>query len=454
LAIVGFAPVGSLKRLAIHGTIWTAVSFGISQILRLGFNLVVTRLLYPELFGLMAVVYTLVNGLTLFCDLGIEPAVVRDPRGAEPAFLHTAWTLQIVRGLGLACFSLLLAWPAAAFYKDSRLLWLLPVVGLINLVAGFNSTTLLTLKRNMDVRRSVTIEIGTQLLSGIVMMVWAWLSPSVWALASGALSASLIRMAWSHLLASGNADRMAWDRGIVRRLLQFGRWIWVSSILTFLALQIDRLILAKMLTWQLLGIYGLASAIAEVPRGLTLAINSNVIFPAYSKCAALPRPEFRARILRHRGSLLAVLALAIAFLTVFGDLIMRLLYDRRYAAGAWMLPVLALGIWPSALANTIDSSLVAIGQPRRVASANLMKILFTALGIPLAFRLMGITGAVLVVALNDLPYYGQIAYGLQREDLSSWAQDLRATALLAAIVALALLTRSALGYGNPLSSLF
>src|ERR1700722_277242 len=94
---------GSLKGLAIRGAIWTLLGFGTRQVLRLGFNLIVTRLLYPELFGLLSLVYTVVTGLTLFCDLGIAPAVVRDPRGDEAAFLNTAWTMQIVRGIGIAC---------------------------------------------------------------------------------------------------------------------------------------------------------------------------------------------------------------------------------------------------------------------------------------------------------------------------------------------------------------
>jgi len=149
-----------------------------------------------------------------------------------------------------------------------------------------------------------------------------------------------------------------------------------------------------------------------------------------------------------------VMALAIASLTVAGDAVIRVLYDKRYAAGAWMLPILALGIWPSALASTIDSSLTAIGKPRYAAGGNLYKILFTAIGIPLAFRIMGEAGAVLVVAMNDLPYYGQIAYGLRREGLSTWAQDLKATVLLLAIMALALMARSGLGFGTPLRDPF
>ena len=117
-----------------------------------------------------------------------------------------------------------------------------------------------------------------------------------------------------------------------------------------------------------------------------------------------------------------------------------------------MLPMLALGIWPSALANTIDSSLTAIGQPRYAATASFYKIVFTAIGIPLGFRLLGEAGAVLVVAMNDLPYYGQIAYGLRREGLSTWAQDVKATVLLLAILAVALMVRSGLGFGVPFRS--
>jgi O-antigen/teichoic acid export membrane protein len=447
--VIDGAPAGSLKRLAVRGAIWTVFGFGASQILRLGFNLIVTRLLYPELFGLIALVFTIVTGLAFFCDAGIGPAVVRDPHGDEPAFLNTAWTMQIVRGIGIAAFCLLLAWPMSAFYRDSRLLWIIPIVGLGDIAGGFNSTSLLTFKRTMQVRQLVLVDIGSQILSGGVMILWAWLSPTIWALIAGALASALIRLVWSHFLLPGRTDRLAWDTAAVHELLHFGRWIWVASILTFLAMQVDRLILGKLVTWQMLGIYGLASAIAEVPRSLTMAINSNVIYPAYSKSAALPRAELRAKILRHRWPLLMVIALAVAFLVVAGDRVMLLLYDKRYAAGAWMLPVLALGIWPSALSNSIDSALFAIGHPRYNAAANFLKVLFTAIGIPLGFHVAGVAGAVVVVALNDVPYYGQISYGLWRQGLGSWAQDLKATALLTAIIALAILARSALGFGIP-----
>lgn len=448
------AQTGSLRKLAIRGAMWTVFGFGGSQVLRLVFSLIVTRLLYPELFGLISLVYTIVSGLALFCDLGITATVIRDPRGDDPEFLNTAWTMQIIRGAGLALMCLVLAWPVSRFYGDRRLAWIIPVIGFSNFVSGFNSTSLMALRRHMRVSLQVIVELGTQLVSGVVMIVWAWLSPTIWALIAGSVVAAIVRMIWSHLLLNGRADRLAYDGGALKALWHFGGWVWISSVLTFFASQSDRLILAKLLSWKMLGIYGLAAGLAELPRSLVFALNSDVIYPAYARSADLLRVDLRARILRHRWPLLIAMAFGVAALTVGGDRVLLLLYDKRYASGAWMLCLLALGIWPSALSNTIDSSLFAVGRPRYAASGNLSKVIFTVAAIPVAFRLMGTTGAVIAVALNDLPYYGVIAYGLRQEGLSTLSQDVKATALVTALIAAGLWLRYALGFGIPLRASF
>ena len=330
---------------------------------------------------------------------------------------------------------------------------MLPAIGLTNLFGGFNSTSLLTLRRQMAVRPQMIVDLGTQLLSGVVTIVWAWLSPGAVALVAGALLAAVIRMV-EPLPIPGTKNRIAWEPAAAQSLFKFGRWIWIASMLTFLATQIDRLILGKMLALQVLGIYSLALTIADVPRGLALSIKTNVIFPAYSMARELARPDLRASILRHRWPFLVMMACAVVVPTSVGDILMRLLYDKRYAEGAWMLPVLALGMWPSILAHTIDTSLFVVGKPRYAATGNFLKLLFTALGIPLGYRLAGVAGAVIVVGLNDLPYYGQIVFGLHREGLNSMAQDLKATALLLAILLLTLAARYAMGWGFPIHGMF
>lgn len=439
----------SLSSLAVRGAVWTVAGFGASQILRFIFNLILTRLLFPQLFGLVALVYTILTGVNLFCDIGVGPIVVYEHRGDDPPFLRTVWTLQIIRGWGVALICILLAYPAAISYGDRRLLWILPVLGITSIVGSFNSTSLLSFQRHMMVRPLVLVEVGSQVLSGIVMIVWAWIHPGVWALLSGGISAALVKLVWSYFLTARTSHRLEWEKAALRQVMDFGRWIWISSLLTFLASQIDRLLLGRLLLLETFGVYAIALALSELPRGLALAINSKVIYPAYSKAAHLPRPEFQALVTRHRWPLLVGTATAIAALAGGGDWLVHLLYDKRYGAAGWMLPLLALGLWPSILSRTIDSCLCAIGRPNYLAYANFQKFLFTVIGILVGFHFWGVFGAVLAVALNDLPYYAQVSYGLWRERRSNFTQDFQATLLFAGLLALAWAGRLLLGFGMP-----
>ena len=61
----------ALKKSATHGAYWTVANYGLSQALRFGSNLILTRLLFPDLFGLISLVNVILLGLCLFSDIGI-----------------------------------------------------------------------------------------------------------------------------------------------------------------------------------------------------------------------------------------------------------------------------------------------------------------------------------------------------------------------------------------------
>jgi hypothetical protein len=106
----------SAKQTARRGSLWTLGGYGVSQVIRLASSLILARLLFPEAFGLMALVNVFMQGLEMLSDLGIGPGIIQNKRGAEPKFLRTAWTLQIIRGFVLWGITLLLARPVAAFF--------------------------------------------------------------------------------------------------------------------------------------------------------------------------------------------------------------------------------------------------------------------------------------------------------------------------------------------------
>lgn len=130
----------SLEARAARSLSLTVASFGTSQLIRLASNLILTRLLFPEAFGLMALVMVVLIGLGQFSDMGISPAIMQSRRGDDPDFLNTAWTIQIIRGVCLWLMTAALAWPMAQLYGEPALVGLLPVAGLSLLIDGFKTT--------------------------------------------------------------------------------------------------------------------------------------------------------------------------------------------------------------------------------------------------------------------------------------------------------------------------
>src|SRR6185437_887750 len=83
--------LNSLRFRAIRAGIWTIGGYGANQVLRLGGNLLLTRLLFPEAFGLMALVTSVMVGLSMFLDVGVEASIIQNKRGHEESFVNAAW---------------------------------------------------------------------------------------------------------------------------------------------------------------------------------------------------------------------------------------------------------------------------------------------------------------------------------------------------------------------------
>jgi O-antigen/teichoic acid export membrane protein len=446
-------PGSSLKKKAIRGAAWTLFGYGGSQALRLVSNLILTRLLVPEVFGLMALVTTFQVGLNLFSDIGIRPSIIQNKRGDDPTFLNTAWTLQVIRGFWIWFGCTLIAWPVSKFYDDLRLLWLLPIVALASIFQGFESTGLATLNRKMAIGKLTIFEFEVQIVSLIVMIVLAWFNRSIWAIVGGILVGGFFKMLWSHRLVPEHSDRFAWDKESLKELISFGRWIFISTALTFLAMQADRLILGKLLSFEMLGVYTIAFTFADIPKQILGRLSGQVIFPVFSQQKDIPRQILRAKIIKKRWIILVALALGLTFLICFGDLIVYILYDQRYDAAGWILPILALGIWPLVLSGTIEKALYAFGKPVYSSIGYFLKFVYMLVALPLGFSFMGVFGAVIVVALNDIPFYIPVIYGLSQEKLTVVYQDIQATILLFVLIAFVLKVRYVLGFGMPIDGI-
>jgi O-antigen/teichoic acid export membrane protein len=441
----------SLKQYFIRWIAWVIPGYGVSQILRLGSNLILTGLLMPEFFSLMALVSFPFIALQSLFNIGLSPSIIQNKHGDEPNVLNTAWTMQVIHGVALWFFSLLIAWPMATFYEEPQLLWLIPVFGLGIVIYGFHSTSLLTLRRHMEFRKLTIFEVGVQAISLTVMISWAWFNHSIWALVAARLVSEIVGLVWSYRLIPGVRNRFAWDKAAAKSIFTFGKWIWMMTALVFLAEKAENLIWEKLVSSAMLGVYGVAFKLAEALLflGLIQGFNDAVIFPFLSRQAELPRERLCSKIMQLRWFLLVAGAIFLTLGIGLGDLLVSLLYNETYAQAAWILPILSLGFWPTILIATINPVLFAIGQPRYAAFGQLLQLIFVVIGLPVGFHLGGFVGAVIAVALSALPVYAAITYGSWRERLTLLVQDIRATLLLIGLITVVLIGRFLCGWGLP-----
>ena len=445
--------MSSGKKLAIKGAAWTIASYGSSQITRFASNLILTRLLLPELFGLVGLAYVFIIGINLFSDIGLGPSIIQNKRGEEREFLNTAWTLQVIRSFFIFICLIIITYPVASVYGDPRLLWLIPIIGINTLITGFNSTAISSLNRQMAVKRVVIFQLVIQLVSTTVMVVWAWFDRSIWAIVVGGFTNSLIELVWSHFLIPGKSNRFAWDKEAAKEIFSYGKWIFLSTALFFLCSQADRLILGKIFTLTMLGIYGIAYTLGDMPRQVIIAISGKVIFPSISLLAELPREELRAKILNNRKLILIPLAVGLAIFVSFGDQLILILYRKEYVAASWMMPILALGIWHTTLYSMMGSCLLAVGKSQYQAMGNLLTFVNLCISIPLGYHLKGNLGAVIAVALGDLPTYAVTNYGLWREGLTCFWQDIQLTGLFVGVLVTLIWCRVAFGLHLPIDKI-
>lgn len=328
-------------RTAIGASAWALMSHLGLQGLRVVGNLLLTRMLFPEIFGIMAVMQAIQVGLEMFSDIGLGPAVIRSKRYNSPHFNNAVWTLSVLRGIILWLAASLMAWPLAQFLDEPSLFYMLPVASFAVALAGAKSTWEFVMERELIWKPRVLILVGSSVLGLVVMLLLAlwWKSP--WSLISGILVTSSVQTVLSHLVCARERQRLVWDREINHEVLHFGKWIFLSTLLTFLAYQVDQIFMAKIFSLHFLGVFGIARGAMYVLQAPIQRLQQSVLFPLLTE----HRDELSAMkgvIHKYQILVLAPMLLALGMIAGHSESIVSFFYDNRYHEAGWMLEFLLL----------------------------------------------------------------------------------------------------------------
>lgn len=432
-----------LFQRALRGSALTAGSYAITQSLRLASNLILTRLLFPEAFGVMALVTVALVGLAMFSDVGIGPAISQHPRGDEPAFLDTAYTINIARGAALWLLTCALAWPMAQFYQAPDLLYLLPASGLTLLISGFNPTRIDTANRHLALGRVTLLDLSAQVIGILSMIVLALQMRSVWALVIGAIIGALARLVIMQRLLPGRANRLGWDATAGHDLIHFGKWIFLSTACGFLLSQGDKAIFGAYLSLQELGIYNIGWFLASFPVLLAGAVTGRILIPLYRDHPPRASAANAARMQRLRYGVSGGALLLLGLLGVAGMPLIGLLYDTRYAGAGAVLVIMTIVQMPGIVGMTYDQAALAAGDSRSYFLLMALKATVQTVAFLVGMEIGGLWGALMAQGLALLALHPAIVVLARKHGAWEPRHDLVFFAFAAVLAALILWVNTA-----------
>jgi O-antigen/teichoic acid export membrane protein len=427
------ADAAPLRARMLRAAGWLVGSNVSSQAVRLASNLALTRLLVPEAFGLVAAVNTLYFALVMFSDLGVWQSIVRSDRGDDPRFLGTAWTVQLARG-GLL-FAVVLAvafavrvgagagvFAAGTVYTDPRLPAMIAVFAACALLQGAESMNLATAQRDLRGAALARLELISQLAAIATTLALAWSTRSVWSLLAGSLAGTVARTALSHVALPGCAVRPRWDAACAREILGFGKWVFASSIVGFLAAHGEKVILGGTLSTASFGVFSIAATLVAAVAGVYGSLNGHVVFSSLSIARRSDRAELQrvyARVQQLSDVFLGVVGGGLA---TAGQWVVWALYDARYQDAGWMLQWLGLGL-VAMRHQVVEQLMFANGRAARVSANNLLRALSLAVLIPAGFALAGERGAIAAVVASQFAGWPSSLLFKREQGLLTWATE-------------------------------
>ena len=410
------------QRLRLSGSQALAVSTVLTNVVRIGSTMVLSRLLSPDVYGITGMILSVFYVINLLSDVGFQGYIIRHERSDDQHFLSAVWTIHASRGVLLTLVGAVLAWPVSLLLAKPELAMPLAIASLTFAIDGQASLHQYRALREGRVPRfaflNLMVAVG-QTLSAIILAVFI---RNVWAIVGSMLIASIVRVWLSYVLFSGDRHLFRRDREIAADLWQFGRMIAASSALTLIITQVDKLAMSRILSLSQFGTYVLASSLAAAPTVFAVNYAATIVYPAAAR-AWREGNSISDAYYRCCGRFFYAYAFGGGALIGVANLLIRLLYDPRYLLAARYLAILAVGTALTMATRSMQDMLVGSGRTRATLEFNLVRLVWLIGGGGIALARLDAMIFVLTIGLMECPVYAFALWRMQRLHVVRWGRE-------------------------------
>ena len=375
-----------------RGFSWSLANSLVRRLWTFALGLALARLLAPADFGVYAMALTTLTVLQSMNELGTTVALVRwqgDPGKAA----RTATTIAISVSVGLYAVVFALAPALAAFFETPEASMVIRLLTVAVVFDGLCGVPNALLERAFLQRRRVVADFSAIAVNAAVSVGLAMAGHGPLALAWGIVAGNLVGALLIIRLAP-TRPVPGFDREDARRLLSVGLPLAGASLLVFLMLNVDYVVIGGLLGAEALGFYVLAFNVSSWPSNLLTAAIRSVSIPAFGLLASSPE-RLQARFVEIFGLVMTFTVPAAGLLAVLAHRVIEVLYGAKWLPSGTVLVVLAvLGVFRVGLDLCYDL-FVAMGRSRTVMRLQALWVGTLLPALLIGTRWGGIRGAAL-----------------------------------------------------------
>lgn len=310
-----------------RGMIVTGLSQGVKLITQFGSVILLSRLLRPEDFGIVAMTAPVLAFVALFQDLGLTQATIQK-RGIVHAEVNYLFWINVGFSISLALFLVLLAPAVAVFYDEPRVAPLTAALALPILLYGLGAQHYALIARRMRFGTLALIDAAGAVIGLGVSLIWALAERSYWALYGGTLATAAVTVLCFWMNSRWRPTRPRRERS-TGGLLHFGAGVTGFGIANFLARNADKVMIGRVWGEGPLGLYDRAYRLLLFPLQQITWPASRVILPILSSQQDSPE-AYRATFLKVLGVLLMITVPGIAFMTATADVLIPFVMGNKW----------------------------------------------------------------------------------------------------------------------------
>ena len=332
---------------------------------------ILTRLLTPEDYGLVAVAQIATSFSHLFWDAGLEKALIQTSEPLEKAANVVFW-VNAVLGVCLYLLLFVTAPWLAIFFNSPASMPVLRIMGLQSLFGSLTTVQQALFVRDLNFRQLFWVRMANALLPTLFSIPLAFFGYGVWALVTGSMVGSLLTL---FILWRKSTWRPSWsfDKGLARKLLWFGVWIVGDSLIGWFIGYGDGVVIGRFLGVTDLGVYRTGTYIIAVLTSLTLNPVLPVLYPTFSQLQD-DLPALTA-VLHKVNRLIMALTLPMGVgLMLVASLLVPFLFGAKWHGLEIVLSVMGLQTCIAWLVGANPDAYRAVGRPDAQTKLGLVSI--------------------------------------------------------------------------------